>query len=721
MPAVPEPELREALRQHFGFSAFMEGQAEAIAHTLAGDDIMLIMPTGAGKSLCYQLPSLIRGGLTIVISPLIALMKDQVDGLTARGIPATFINSSLAPAEMSERVNAMRAGRYRLVYVAPERFRNRRFLDAFNSVTLALFAVDEAHCISQWGHDFRPDYLRLRQVVDGLKHVPIMALTATATPTVRSDIIRQLGMGEGGRGEPAVLVHGFHRPNLLLAVTRASSHADKLSRVKAVLGGYRTGIIYCSTRKQTERVYALLRKAGQSCCCYHGGLSDDDRKQVQDRFMDRQVPVVAATNAFGMGVDRADLRFVIHWDIPGSIEAYYQEIGRAGRDGQEAACELLYNYADVRTQEFFLEGANPSRAEIEATWSVVRAECLHGPVTRSISDWTAAVPGVRNEMAVRTILAMLERAGLIRREMAPGQSLYATSIVEGADLAMLQEQFAALAEKRRQDLRKLKDIISYANTTRCRHTYILNYFGEHDFEPPCNACDQCGRAERRATLREPTEEEWVAIQKTLSCVARMNGRFGIGRIAQVLIGSRAKPVLERGLDKLPTHGLLKPYGQAYVRKLLDELTNDGAIRIVQGDYPLAELTERGRQVMWRKERPAVAWPDAPPAKPKAAGAPKPEPAAHVPDAAGLYPPALFENLRAWRMGVAKKRRIKPFMVMHDKTLKAVAVLCPETLADLERIHGIGPSKVAKYGDDILEIVDKWREGAARAVDTTRTR
>ncbi|MEM7394431.1 MAG: ATP-dependent DNA helicase RecQ, partial [Verrucomicrobiota bacterium] len=321
-------QLTDALQKHFGFSTFLEGQDEAVSHVLNGTDTVVIMPTGSGKSLCYQLTSLLLDGITIVVSPLIALMKDQVDGLAQKKIPTTFINSTLSAHEMFERLDGIERGEYKLVYVAPERFRNQRFMNLLRSINVSLLAVDEAHCISQWGHDFRPDYLRIHLVVNELPHARVMALTATATPQVREDIATQLQLGQNGRPEPQILVHGFSRPNLSLNVTRASSHQIKLDRIREVVEQHETGIIYCSTRKQTERVCKSLKGLKQACGMYHGGMSDEDRKKVQDRFMDGRLSVVAATNAFGMGVDRADLRFVIHWDIPGSIEAYYQEVGR---------------------------------------------------------------------------------------------------------------------------------------------------------------------------------------------------------------------------------------------------------------------------------------------------------------------------------------------------------------------------------------------------------
>ncbi|MBN2311922.1 MAG: RecQ family ATP-dependent DNA helicase [Candidatus Hydrogenedentes bacterium] len=699
--------LLDALRKHFGFSAFMAGQEDVMRHVLDGKDTVVIMPTGSGKSLCYQLPALLLNGVTLVVSPLIALMKDQVDGLAARGLPATFLNSSLTPSELAARMAGLDQGRFKLVYVAPERFRNRRFLDTFQRLETSLLAIDEAHCISQWGHDFRPDYLRLRPVAESLPKARIMALTATATPEVRSDIVKQLALGEGGRSEPQVLVHGFERPNLRLVVSRTARHADKLRRVRLALKTYPTGIVYCATRKQTERVAAMLADTGQPCCLYHGGLPDEQRSAIQEKFMRGGLPVVVATNAFGMGIDRADLRFVIHWDIPGSIEAYYQEIGRAGRDGKEALCELLFNFVDVRTQEFFLEGNNPAPELIRTAWNAIRRECAGGPVTRSLEEWALFVPVGRNEMAVRTAFAILEQAGLISRETAPGDRTYTTRLVEGADVSALDAQLTYLAEKRRRDERKLKAMLRYVDARGCRHAYILNYFGEHNISPHCQACDHCRESPRQAG-RAPTEEEWVLAQKILSCVARMKGRFGCGRVVEVLLGSKAAPVLERRLDKLSTYGLLKGHKSSYVRAVLDELIRDGCAAVADGEYPLVSVTERGLAAANRKAVPSLVWPELPKRKAPAAGG-----IDAVADR--LYDPALFEALKAWRMRTAKAQHVPAYVIMHDKTLKAIAVVRPQTLAELENIKGIGPSRVARYGDALLAIVD----AAAPASDDSR--
>ena len=362
---VTEQDILSALRQHFGFDAFRDGQYQPIAEILNGRDAVVVMPTGAGKSLIFQLAALMLPGTTLVISPLIALMKDQVEALARRGIPATFLNSSVPPNEMSARLDAMMLGEYKLVYIAPERFRNTRFLEAIARTELALLTIDEAHCISQWGHDFRPDYLTIRDALTGFPDIPILAVTATATPDVRTDIIRQLRLGESPRAKPYVQVQGFSRENLNLSVVETHTHEAKYRRVCELIRAHHTGIVYVATRKHAESVFARLSAPGcrfgkSRILLYHGGMDGTERTRVYNEFVAAQYPVVVATNAFGMGVDRADIRFVAHWDIPGSIEAYYQEIGRAGRALPASLSGVLFSYADVKTQEFFCDNSpNP--------------------------------------------------------------------------------------------------------------------------------------------------------------------------------------------------------------------------------------------------------------------------------------------------------------------------------------------------------------------------
>jgi ATP-dependent DNA helicase RecQ len=693
----------QLLETHFGFREFLEGQEDVVNAIVEGHDALVIMPTGGGKSLCYQLPALALEGITVVVSPLIALMKDQVDSLLEKKIPATFINSSLGQSEMNQRIDAMVRGEYRLVYIAPERFKSERFIQALAPLSIALFAVDEAHCISQWGHDFRPDYIRLKWALKDLGQPQVMALTATATPEVREDIIEQLGLGKFGRRPPNVFVSGFARHNLTLGMTAAKGRVDKLARIVEFATQLKTGIVYCATRKNVEKVASHLKGEKIPCVAYHAGLTDDQRTKAQTKFMNGNCGVAVATNAFGMGIDRADLRFVIHYDIPGSIEAYYQEAGRAGRDGEPSRCEVLYNYADVRTQEFFIEGANPSREVIANLYHVLRRLALNGPIQLPISDIAELVPSTKNSMAVGSALYQLERANFIKREYQQGARTYTTRLVEPIkSLDELPIDFERLDKKRERDFAKLHRMIDYADHHGCRHHFILQYFGDTETGEGCTVCDNC-LAKADSAARFPTDDETVAIQKALSCVTRVDGRFGRGRIAQCLVGSRSKEVLDTGLDRLSTYGLLKDLGEDYVWGLLNTLIRTNCLAVSSGQYPTLSLTELGGDIMRKKQRIPMVLPDVK-AKPRSASRASKSAAAKRDEPAD-YDETLFVALRNWRRDkAAAMGNVPAYIIYPDRTLQELARVKPQSDAELLEVRGIGPAKARQFGKETLAMI-----------------
>lgn len=401
--------LHKILQQRFGFDSFRGAQLDIVEHITQGKDALVVMPTGAGKSLCYQLPALARGGIAIVVSPLLALMKDQVDFLCALGIRATFINSSISTTERKERMMGVIAGQYELLYVAPERF-SPSFISSIRRADLRLFAIDEAHCLSQWGHDFRPDYLRLGAVRKELGNIPTIALTATATPKVQDDIAKVLGLETSKK-----FVTGFDRNNLILRVQNVKRNADK---VQAIIDQLRAqkgcSLIYCATRKSVERVTLALRERGVQAAMYHAGLDMEERGTVQDGFMNDQYPIVVATNAFGMGVDKKDVRNIIHWEFPGTVEAYYQEIGRAGRDGKTSHVLLLYRDSDRFIQDFFVRSSHPPVEDVHATWSALESHA-ENPLWISLEDLAEFLPDGGNSRVAGSCLTILQRFEYIRR------------------------------------------------------------------------------------------------------------------------------------------------------------------------------------------------------------------------------------------------------------------------------------------------------------------
>lgn len=586
----------------FGHTTLRPGQAEVIADIFAGRPVIGVMPTGAGKSLCYQLPAVVlaeRGGVTLVVSPLIALMKDQVDTLTTRGVPAVALTSQAGAAEQTQILDGIRAGQYTLIYVAPERFRSPRFVDALKAIAprIALVAIDEAHCISEWGHDFRPDYRRLGEVLISLAAPRIAAFTATATPEVRADIAHQLGLDRASL-PPRLHVRGFDRPNLHYAVVKAGGTSDKTDRLIELVrtrdGG--VALVYASTRKNAEAYAAALTQAGMRARVYHAGLEGNVREKAQDVFMAGKLDVIVATNAFGMGVDKSDIRLVVHADIPRSPEAYYQEAGRGGRDGKPTRCLLLLNHGDVRLQEFLIDASYPSAEILRGLWKLLRDRPELGALSpyddeleaRLKKELGATVPGDITGATMGSALRILEKHGMLRRD---DDRLIAARPEPGVYAPLDVESMKRRAEVERS---KLKTMITYAYHPRCRRQFVLEYFGDEDWasrDRTCGACDNCEAiAHGRATGL--TEAEQDAVRGVLLLVGALGGRFGKKRVAELALGDDDDPRFE----ELAERGCLRGWPERQVLDLLRGLEGAGLIEVARGEYPTISTTRKGDQV-----------------------------------------------------------------------------------------------------------------------------
>jgi ATP-dependent DNA helicase RecQ len=604
-------ELSTVLRDRFGFQEFRPAQKHVIDTVMAGQSALAVMPTGSGKSLCYQLPALVLPGLTLVVSPLIALMKDQVDQLNQLGLPATVINSTVSREQQRSRLEQAMAGKIKLLYIAPERFQSDEFKSALSRTAVSLFAVDEAHCISLWGHDFRPDYLRLRNAIAALKSPTILALTATATPAVRRDILTQLGVERAPQ-----IVSGFDRPNLYLEVREVSTNAEKIRSIVERARWAPVGIVYAGTRKNVEDIHANLRRSGIEAAAYHAGLSLTDRKAVQDRFMNASQCVIVATNAFGMGIDRSEVRFVVHADIPDSVEAYYQEIGRAGRDGQPARCLLLFNYADKWIPEFFIDSSHPPADILKYVFGKV---CRPGEREIVGEAWRRL--SATKDHRFHASIAQLQRYGYLERiQTRDGRGL---RILKPNDTALSGINFRELEARRQFEYKKFAVMLNYASRFRkhCYRSFILSYFGEWNRSRDCSNCSRCSpqkypRLKPAATaivaIEKPAsrpieaagESATIVALKILSCVLRVQQKLGREKVAKILAGSEDASI--KDYRSLSTYGLLSTYSIKSVTGMIDYLIGENYIAQETGFRPSIYVTPKGE--VFLKERPEIAIP-----------------------------------------------------------------------------------------------------------------
>lgn len=628
--------LRDQLQHTFGLDDFRPAQREVIEDVLAGKDVLCVMPTGAGKSLCFQFPAIATGGVTLVVSPLISLMADQVRQLRDEGIPACLLNSTVSGAVRRDIYDEIRKGFSGLLYVAPERFVADDFIELMQAVPPKLFAVDEAHCVSMWGHDFRPEYMRLREFRQKLGSPPCIALTATATEDVREEIITNLGLRD-----PTVVVTGFDRPNLSYQCRPAkpSVKVDELTEILGKEPG--SGIVYCSTRKNVDEVTSRLSEElpGRAVFAYHAGMDQAARTANQQRFMNTPGAVAVATNAFGMGINKPDIRLVVHYNIPQNLEAYYQEAGRAGRDGRPARCIILFSYADRHTQEFLIDKSE------------------EGPDGHSV--------------AMQTLRAHAHE--------------------------------------------KLERLVRYCQRQMCRRRMILDYFGDESEVADCR-CDICLGHEQLAAAHGDAEGQIVIpeelttlVRKILSAIARMNGKFGVGMVAEVLKGEESERAARWGLQNLSVFGLLRELPTKRIMAMIYRVIDAGLAQQrnppgVVG-RPVVELTGPGVSVMKAQEPPPVALIDLLPRKDQNRGGGKAvkkkqyeEQAAELDGDAR----ARFENLRQLRARIAVEKQVPTYVIFHDSVLRSIAEADPKDETGLSKIKGMGTYKLQEYGPMVLE-------------------
>ena len=681
--AVPTPTLesaRQLLRERFGHADFRPGQQRAVESVLAGRDTLVILPTGGGKSVCYQVPALLLDGLTVVLSPLISLMKDQVDALEARGIPATFINSSLSASEVATRLGRVQRGEIKLLYVAPERFDYGHAGERIAAVGVSLLAIDEAHCISEWGHDFRPSYRRVRDIHARLGAPPTVALTATATPEVRRDIARVLALRD-----PEIVLTGFDRTNLRWHVIRTKNDAEKDGTLVELLKQHPgVAIVYAATRKTVERVAQHLSRAGVKAAAYHAGLDDARRKEVQESFMTERVRCIVATNAFGMGIDKSNVRLVVHHAMPGSLEAYYQEAGRAGRDGGQADCYLLHAFQDRFTHEFFIKSASPERETVE---SVYGAACKHadadGILEFDAAALAASAKGKVSDREAESSLRLLVSAGAI--SASDGSMARVRVRLLATPDRIRTELGDATGEDEPQELGLLRALWKLS-----RGAVATGAIVDLDVLPPglaggMQATPMLDALQRKQMLIWSRVGEGLVVADRSAPLTRWPMDWETLERRRTAETSQLEVMQKYAYtDRCRRAYVLRYFGDPAATNSCEQCDNCLHLGHAATSSAAGAELSAGRRAVTKKTKAAK----------------------HDAVASDLSDDEqqLLDSLRTLRSELAKRDKVPAYVVFADRTLREMARAKPRTPGALGDVHGVGPVKMEKYGEEFLGVI-----------------
>ena len=678
---------RATLRESFGYPGFRPGQERAIASVLGGRDTLVVLPTGGGKSLCFQVPALMLPGLTVVVSPLISLMKDQVDALNARGLSAAFINSTLTSSQVSDRLARAGRGDIKLLYVAPERFDVGTTAERLRNMGVSLLAVDEAHCISEWGHDFRPSYLRMRDVRERLGAPPTIALTATATPEVRKDIAIQLALRN-----PAIVVTGFDRTNLHYHVLPTRNEQEKDDALVQTLRDHEgVAVIYASTRRNVERIAGVLERARVSATAYHAGLDDAHRHDVQESFMNERVRAIVATNAFGMGIDKPNVRLVVHHAMPGTLEAYYQEAGRAGRDGNHSECVLLHSFPDRFTHEFFIKGAYPERPLVEAVYEALRRVVdSSGMTDLDAADIARLVPGKVGDREVDSVLRILLRADAVRRESESGSSVMIRLLAtpdrikrelpdaHNPELGFLRALWRAVGARLHDGAVVSLDGLPPGFSGASTAIPLLSSLQGRQFL----TWERIGGGTRLTNPKAPLsafDVDWAALDR------------------------RRRADLAK-LDAMQKYAYTTGCRRAFVLRYFGDEAGKGTCGGCDnclGVHVGVERHQPGPAPRARRERATPAAGSRSSSRPRAAQADAEPGTEVVLDAADAR---LFAALKSLRSSIAREEKVPAYVVFSDRTLAELAARKPRSTASMLDVRGVGQMKLDKYGERFLAAI-----------------